>query len=905
MCAGLSLVVERDVDAYPAVVVVDGPLGSGKTHQLNHLVLLAEKIHGLQPVVARCSPDESDVAYGVVQQLLGGATDPETTGGGARSTKETFRALHAALARLGEKGHPLLVLDDAHWADEATLDFLAYALRRRSSTPLTVVLSAVRGVGTPHAERLERIIGDHEAVVDAPPALTPEDVRDLLAEVAGPSAAQPATVDAVMEQTGGRALCVKVVVDLLRSEGRRSPRHLAATARRSWPVHLATVVAGRSAPFPGDVARLVGLLSVLRRPVPWDQAQRLLPATETGWEEDLRTARRLGLVQEDEVLVVPPVLARSMRENLPARVREQVERAAADLLLAQGAPTAHVAEHLVRTSLPGRASDVDVLEAAASTATSPEDAAVLLHRALRAHNEPGRRQRLLTNLGNAELHFDGPSALHHLQEARDLAVDPADRARLTLQLSHAHAVLGATSAAVALLLEEIESSPLDADDVLIRTLQAETYFVSLGDSRVHRQVRTALPRVTGPAPGRGVPALGDRADDMARAAASFRDAWACEPASHVLDMFAPAVARGPRMTDERSVGLLVSGAVLVWADDLAGATMFYQDALVDARTSGSRLATSIALWMQGLVALRRGWLVEAGRLAEEAARAVDGEQWGNWRHAHLVTLLPVLREIGETDQALDAVRRAKGSDPLADIWLAQILRNERAWLRLGLEDYRGALSDARGAGAALESIGCSNPAVADWRVVEALALDRTGDRAGALVVLGRQLELARRWDAPSTLATTLHHLAELLPPRRAMEHLDEAVALVEEAERPLVLARVRFARGTVLGTLGDAGGARNDLALATRLAESCGATVLAGRARSALIDTGGRPRIRVSVLSEAELRVAGLARDGATNKVIAAELFLAQRTVESHLTAIYRKLRISSRSQLVAALDDE
>ena len=78
------------------------------------------------------------------------------------------------------------------------------------------------------------------------------------------------------------------------------------------------------------------------------------------------------------------------------------------------------------------------------------------------------------------------------------------------------------------------------------------------------------------------------------------------------------------------------------------------------------------------------------------------------------------------------------------------------------------------------------------------------------------------------------------------------------------------------------------------------------RAESELLATGARPRrialSGVDSLTPSERRVAELAAEGPTNREIAQALFVTQRTVEVHLTSIYRKLAISSRSQLAAAL---
>jgi DNA-binding NarL/FixJ family response regulator len=102
--------------------------------------------------------------------------------------------------------------------------------------------------------------------------------------------------------------------------------------------------------------------------------------------------------------------------------------------------------------------------------------------------------------------------------------------------------------------------------------------------------------------------------------------------------------------------------------------------------------------------------------------------------------------------------------------------------------------------------------------------------------------------------------------------------------------------------------AREQLRQAVELATICGATHLAARAERELLATGARPR-RIALsgadsLTPSERRVAELAASGPTNREIAQALFVTQRTIEVHLTSIYRKLGISSRSQLAAALAD-
>jgi len=90
------------------------------------------------------------------------------------------------------------------------------------------------------------------------------------------------------------------------------------------------------------------------------------------------------------------------------------------------------------------------------------------------------------------------------------------------------------------------------------------------------------------------------------------------------------------------------------------------------------------------------------------------------------------------------------------------------------------------------------------------------------------------------------------------------------------------------------------------LAHQCGARSLQDRALAELLAAGARPRRPPASgrdsLTPSELRIAGLAGDGQTNRQIAQRLFITQKTVETHLAHAFRKLHIDSRAQIPAAL---
>jgi DNA-binding CsgD family transcriptional regulator len=97
------------------------------------------------------------------------------------------------------------------------------------------------------------------------------------------------------------------------------------------------------------------------------------------------------------------------------------------------------------------------------------------------------------------------------------------------------------------------------------------------------------------------------------------------------------------------------------------------------------------------------------------------------------------------------------------------------------------------------------------------------------------------------------------------------------------------------------------LKLVRARADELGCRALARRAAEEQAASGAHPR-RVAVegvesLTPSELRIAQLAAAGATNREIAAELFLSPKTVEWHLGHVFRKLDVRKRGELAAALE--
>jgi DNA-binding CsgD family transcriptional regulator len=126
-------------------------------------------------------------------------------------------------------------------------------------------------------------------------------------------------------------------------------------------------------------------------------------------------------------------------------------------------------------------------------------------------------------------------------------------------------------------------------------------------------------------------------------------------------------------------------------------------------------------------------------------------------------------------------------------------------------------------------------------------------------------------------------------------------SLDDAAPFPLERARTLLCLGTVRRRAQQKRSARDALEQALAVFEELGARLWAEKARAELRRISGR-RATSDELTETERRVAELAAKGRTNKEIAAELYLGVSTVEGHLSRVYRKLGIRSRTELTSRL---
>jgi DNA-binding NarL/FixJ family response regulator len=264
-------------------------------------------------------------------------------------------------------------------------------------------------------------------------------------------------------------------------------------------------------------------------------------------------------------------------------------------------------------------------------------------------------------------------------------------------------------------------------------------------------------------------------------------------------------------------------------------------------------------------------------------------------------LTEVLAELGEIDRGTELLQKFGFPGSAAHTPERAHLLAARGALRLAAGRFRQALDDLFECGRLLTAQGIFNPAVAPWRSQAALCASALQRDDVAAALAHEEVAAAERWGTPWGRAVALHALAIVRDDEHSMERLQSAVALAAEPRNRGDRVRMCYDLAVLLDERRVHDKARSVLAMAEEAAKHGGNALWAdriNRARLRIAASGERP----GPLSGQELTVAKLARAGHSNKEIADRLKLTARTVERHLSSVYRKLDLAGRADLTFAL---
>jgi DNA-binding CsgD family transcriptional regulator len=886
----------RDVAAGGAgVAVLDGPAGSGKSALLAELT--AGEPPGVRVLATSASPLARDVVFGVARRLLDPAVRAEPAlleSGWPRQARPLFAGppaepsaaatlidgLIALVAELALGGPPvLLVVDDAHWADAASLAFLAELAARAGEVAAGIVL-AVRtdepGGGDPALDRLRGQPGAHHL---RPAPLSGAAVGALVA--ASLPGAATRFAERVAARTGGNPLLVReVLAAVATGDAERIP--LPESVTRAVQLRLDAMDAE---------ARALAAAAAVGGEVPLRIGAELagLPGDVAARCADELTAR--GILEPGEPLTfVHGLVADAAAAGVPAFRRAAIHGQVARLLAAEGTPDDDVAAHLLESTPAADAWAAATLRRTGVSALrrgQPASAARLLARALAEPPPAESRGELLVELAQAEAAAGRPEAFASFERALECAGPPARRAAAWHGLSRLLFLRddhrGAAEAAARGRAELAPGDPA-AEQLMADELSAASLVPDLAPAAAAETLRVAC---VDPPP----------ADPLLLAHVVVTLAWVGVAIDRVSALARAAVARDP-LVDLETRGFALSyvagGLNMTDAPDVA--LELLDPGIERAIALGDPLAEA---HLRACRAWARFYL---GRIDEAAddLEAVAAQRPPDWAGVDAVAAPPAVAIAlarGDLDAARAALARAAHSALPGLDWF-------RGAVALEAGNARAALAAFRAAGEQLEDgLGMRNPGVLPWRSGAALAAHRLGAIELAASLAAEEIEQARAVGVPRALGVALR-TAGLVGGDETL--LAESVEVLERSPARLELAQSLLALGTVQRLARRPRDARPALGGALDLAPECGATALEARALDELAAAGARPRRRPrhgpDSLTAAERRVAVLAAQQLSTREIAGALFLSPKTVEGHLTRAYRKLGVSGRSELAAVL---
>jgi DNA-binding NarL/FixJ family response regulator len=914
----LDRVVQAARAGQAAMVMIEGPAGIGKSTLLAQAGEMAGAA-GFAVLRARGSDLERELPYGIVRQLFeplllepGGRE--RLLSGSAQAAARVFEppdaeavvsdggfgVLHGLFwltANLAAERPLCLSIDDLHWSDRSSLRFLAYLGRRLEGLGVLIATAARMEADAAESRLIWELAQDPAAVSIRPAALSEDAVGELVRDRLG-SPAESAFSEACHHATGGNPLLLGELLKTMRAEAITPDAAHADAIREVGPRAVSRTVLLRLARLPADAVAVARAIAVLGDGASLPATAALANLAERNVADATRTLIAAEIVRPDPPLGFVHALVRdAVYHELSASERALEHERAAKALADLGAAPEIVAGHLLVVPPRSERWVADILLQAGGLAARRGDktsAALYLRRALDERAPDQDRPRLLLELGAVESAVSVPSAGEHLREALELLEDPFQRALAAQILAQTLLLSGAADEAT-----EVARSALtglgDGHADQRRALESmELYAVAFGAHVPDAPARLRSVRTDG---------IPDSVGGKLLAAVAAWD-WALGggSAQECSDFTRAVFADGSLILRYPGFGAGTAGAVLVLADD-DSAPAVWDAAMSAARGRGSLYSMcAVNIW-RGWTWLQRGELMEAEASLREAQEQLHDlfepdAQSVTYGAAHLAR---VLNERGDLAGARAVLATAGNPNPTSDA--DALVRRTEIELLLAEHSWGEALAAADEYHARLRGI--DNPAWGPWRSLKALALDGLGRRDEACALIEDELEAARRWGAPGAVARALRLLGTL---RREDGHdlLQEAVLIAEDSPARLEHAKALLALGSALRRAGQRSQSREPLRRGFELATRCGASSLADWARTELYSAGSRPRREAlsgpESLTPSERRVAEFAAAGHSNRDIAQTLYVTPKTVEVHLTSIYRKLGISTRTELSASL---
>jgi DNA-binding CsgD family transcriptional regulator len=789
-----------------------------------------------------------------------------------------------ALAAVGDEQPLVVLVDDLQWVDPESRQLMIF-VARRLATERIVMLFAARdepgmnlptgGLPTMRLNGLE--LADCMLMAQRLGVTVP---RDVLASV--------------VRATGGNPLAVLETITRGSSLTTADDQSVIVgpSVERAWRGVLHRLPArAQHALFVIAISRGPGLPSL---PAILDAVQLSL--------DDLEPAERQGLVSVvgDQVTLRHPLLRCVLMESIPMAVRFATYRALADLARADVS-----AWYLSQATVGPDREVADRLVTAAKSARRRSGYSAARRLSKRAAeltaDDHVRADRLVTAAIDSQLAGDAQSAVDWCEQALSLRADPPFTAAATLIKGRALAWIGEPARGYEALVRvatDIQSHS--------RHLAAELFAEAIVPAVMTGDIDAAADaaKVCEAAGAAGVmPSF----RTLVMVAKSYLLRGDIADGRSRLDAAVAKLGDVDLVADQQALTHMSLGRA--WAEDTDAARQLVNSALDAARRHGAPAILSFALAVRGDMDC---W---AGRWSAAYADACESLHWAEE--------LGQAGVIGDCLMTMARIDAARGDRQLCE---ARIDQSRQAvgppgagWMQLFEQAVLGfaALTNGEAVSAVqyleaawdfAQARGVGNPNITRFEpdLIEAHLRCRNVTRARLLLT---SLEERARSTGLSYPAAAAARCGGLLADdvHKALDAFAAARQAHDRCSMPFELARTMLCEGEVLRRFRRPTAARSVLRESLGLFERLGAKPWAERAAYELAATGSpspsRPKAAlIDALTPQELQIARLVADGRNNAEAAAAMFLSRKTVETHLTRVYRKLSVRSRTDLTRML---
>lgn len=923
----LGEALDRVASGRPAVVLIEGEAGIGKTRLLDE-ALAGARSRAMQVAAARAGELEQARPFGLVTSAFGCArASPDrrraaigellAPGSGRERDPITvtsdqglrFRVVDA-FADLAEElalAGPLVIgVDDLQWADSSSLLTLAALSRRVAYLPVALIGCFRPSPRAAELDRLADALAEAGARHLALRGLTDQAVTELVAEavaaVPGPG------LLARISGAAGNPLFVTELLGALAQEGAiRTAGGRAEVAETILPPTLRLTILRRLSFLPDDTLQALRAASILGSGFTLSELSVTMARPALELSEVLAEGIRGQVLQGDgERLRFRHDLIRdAIYEDLPLSVRRGLHREAGQRLAGSGGPILQVAEQLARGAAHGDPEAIGWLVKAAreAAARSPDVAADLLERAAGLMDLRDRRrdQVLAERAGSLWLAGRIPDALACCRALLGRYHDPDVDATVRTCLGHALLAQGRVRDGLQ-ELEQAGVSPALADAERAAALAWVSFArLSLGDldgaAASAEEARLAAE------------SSGDQLSvsiAMTTLARVWESRGQLRDALQIAGDAVRVADESPGQAGNRYPVRVTLGLILI-------ALGQHQEAR-SALAAGLRISEELgARWplpsYQVFLAFERFVCGEWDDAVAELEAAIElAEETGNSYnrvYAHgLMSVISLHRnDVSQAEEAAAAAARDVAG------WGPGYRMTWAEWPRALILEARGEARQALAVMAGIWDTYASSGHVVEYPALGTdlvrLALAE-GDTGRARNVSAAVTEVASRNEVPWMTGAALHCQGLV---EDDAEILQAAAAAYARGSRPLGLALACHDAAAVFARNGHAGRVRPLLDQAIGIYERLGAARDLARAEATLRQIGirrgrrgarQRPQVGWHSLTPTERTIAGLVAEGLSNPQIGERLYISRRTVQAHLGHVFAKLDISARAQLAA-----